>query len=173
MPEKAITTDERILALATKRAIQAAGGLETCEREVAVSDTQLSRCCSPNQRDSITIRDAAVIDALGSAESGAPHILQALARVIGNFVVIRMPDAADETSVSAGVLELADELGDVSGAIRAAMRGDSLGGADMVAAEAAIAIEHLNHLDQASANLRHRLQRIANGNTEQPAEAGD
>lgn len=172
MAEKSITVDERILALATKRAIQAAGGLETCEREVVVSDTQLSRCCSPNQRDSITIRDAAVIDALAADEGGAPHILHALARVIGNFVVIRMPDATQDTDLSSGVMELADELGDVSGAIRLALRTDSLGGAAMVAAEAAVAIEHLNHLDQASANLRHRLERIANGNNEEPAAAG-
>lgn len=164
MGDRDLTSDERVLALATKRAVQAAGGLEICERETGLSDSQLSRCCSRDRRDSITIRDAAVIDSLSHREAGAPHILHALARVIGGYVVIELPSASEDPAcLVQSVLELTTELGDVSAAIGASFRGDSEGGAAVTPAEAMLAIEHLTDLDRASAKLRRKLERIAKG----------
>ena len=161
MADPALSPDEKVLALATKRAVQAAGGLEVCERETPLSDSQLSRCCSVNHRHSITIRDAAVVDTL----AGYPHILHALARVIGGVVVIELPSAEDDPDcLVQSILELTTELGDVSGAVASALRGDSAGGAAVTPAEAGLAIEHLDDLDRASARLRRKLERIAEGN---------
>lgn len=160
MTDRAINPDEKVLALATKRSIQAAGGLEVCEQETPLSDSQLSRCCSVNHRDSITIRDVAVIDAL----AGYPHILHALARVIGGVVVIELPSAADDPDcLVQSILELTTELGDVSGAVASSLRGDSAGGTIVTSAEAGLALEHLDDLDRASARLRRKLERIAKG----------
>lgn len=164
MADRILSADEQILARATKSAIQAAGGLARCEGEVDVTDSQLSRCCSPYHRDSITIRDAAAIDAIGHGQPGHPHILRALARVIGGFVVIELPEAIDDDSALVhSVLELSAELGDVSATIAASLRGDSAGGTKVVRDEAQLALEHLTHLDQASAKLRRKLERIAKG----------
>jgi hypothetical protein len=164
MADRALTTDEQILARATKAAIQAAGGLEDCERETGTSDSQLSRCCSPHQRDSITIRDAVAIESIGHGQPGHPHILRAMARVIGGLIVVALPDGPeDDHGLVNSVLELTTELGDVSAAIASSLRGDSAGGADVTKAEAALALEHLHDLDQASAKLRRKLERIAKG----------
>ncbi len=169
MADRILSTAEQILAKATKSAIEAAGGLARCEGEVVISDSQLSRCCSPYLSDSITVRDAAAIDAIGHGQPGHPHILRALARVIGGFVVIELPEAIDDDSALVhSVLELSSELGDVSATIAASLRGDSAGGAKVVRDEAQAALEHLTHLDQASAKLRRKLERIAKGDA--PAE---
>lgn len=164
MADRALPSDEQVLALATKRAIQAAGGLEVCERETGISDSQLSRCCSPNQRDSLTIRDAAVIEAIGFGKEGHPFILHALARIVGGHIVVRLPDVHhDEAGLVASTLELATELGDVSRAISEAMSSSSAGGADVTPAEAVAVLEHVDELDRASARLRQRLKAIAEG----------
>lgn len=146
-----LTPDEKVLALATKKSIQSAGGLEICERETGISDSQLSRCCSPNQRDSITIRDALTIEQLGE-----PHILRAYARIL-KFMLIAMPEGpTDANSLSLSVMTLTAELGDVAQAINDAFRDDG----ECSPAEAMRAIEQLNELDQASATLRLKLNAI-------------
>ena len=156
-----LSPDEQALSLATKRAIQAAGGLEVCARETGLSTSQLSRCCSPHERDSITERDAATIEAIGHGQAGHPHILRARARLLG-FLLIKLPECADDPDgLLQSVMELTAELGDVAQAINEAMR-------DRVVTdrEARAALDQLSDLDQASAKLRLKLQSIAgNGST--------
>lgn len=152
---EALSTDEQILAAATKKAIQAAGGLEKCEAETGISDSQLSRCCSPNQRDSITIRDAVTIESIGHGNSGHPHILRAYARLLG-FVLIPQPEGpADADGLALSVMTLTSELGDVAQAINDALR-DRV----VTAGEVAVALEQLDELDQASATLRLKLKSL-------------
>lgn len=168
MADHAISPEEQILARATKLAIRAAGGLEICERETGTSDSQLSRCCSPNARDSITIRDAAAIEAIGHGQPGHPHIVHALARLLGG-VFIQLPDAAiDAGGLQLGVLELSAELGDISGAVRDALGATSAGGSAVTPAEAMMVLDHIADLDRASARLRHSLEAIAKGRAEPP-----
>ena len=168
MADRALNSDEQVLALATKRAVQAAGGLDVCEREILISDSQLSRCCSANHRDSLTIRDAAVLDSISFGHEGHPFILNALARIVGGHIVVRLPDAhLDEAGLVASTLELATELGDVSRAISEAMCSTSAGGAEVTKAEAVAVLEHVDDLDRASARLRQRLTAISKG--EQPS----
>lgn len=163
-----LSSDEQVLAAATKKAVQAAGGLEICERETGLSDSHISRCCSPNHRDSITIRDAVALEAIGHGEAGHPHILNAMARILGG-VFIKLPEAvADDRTLQMSVIELTCELGDVSHAVSDAVAGSSLGGTQVLAAEAAVVLEHLADLDRASARLRHQLERIAKGERASP-----
>lgn len=164
MPD-ALSPDEQVLANATKRAIQTAGGLEICARETGLSDTQLSRCCSPNRRDSITIRDAVAIESINHGTDGHPHILRAMARAIGGCAVIVLvePDGDDATCLRSAAIELAVELGDFHGALLDAFRANSAGGEKMTPGEAAVAIEHLDDVDRVSTRLRHHLEHIAKG----------
>lgn len=154
MTDQPLSSEEKILALATKRAIQAAGGLDVCARETGLSTSQLSRCSMPSHRDSLTIRDAHTIEAIG--DSGQPHILRAQARLL-NCVVVPMPEAiADVACIASGTMELTAELGDFAQQVRSA-----LSDGEVTPAEAALAIEHLDELDQASAALRMKLRSIA------------
>lgn len=108
-----LSPEEQSLALATKRAIQAAGGLERCADETGLGTSQLSRCCMPNCRDSITERDAATIEALGFGTPGHPHILRARARLLG-FAVIKVPDTSLGATVwSQRAATLLKEGGDI------------------------------------------------------------
>ncbi|CAD7335347.1 hypothetical protein FIV32_02250 [Sphingomonadales bacterium 58] len=121
MPRGDIATGEKALALATKRAIEAAGGLERCAEETSVKKSQLSRCSSVNEPDSITIRDAVTIDLLGTRVEGQPFILRAYCRQMGG-VFVPMPEAQDDANgLTLSVVELAGELGDLSNNIRTAI----------------------------------------------------
>lgn len=122
-----ISSGEKALALATKRAIEAAGGLEPCTDETMVGRSQLSRCGSVNDRDSITIRDAVTIDLLGQRMEGHPFIVRALCRQLGG-VFVQLPEPQDDADgLTLTVVELAGELGDLSDSVRGALcaRGDA------------------------------------------------
>lgn len=166
MADGKLPVNEQRLAAATKRAVQAAGGLAECESETGLSDSQISRCCSPHQRDSITIRDAVRIDAIGHGEQGHPHILSAMASLLG-AVVIPLPEAVtDNRCLQMSVLDLSSELGDVSRAIADALTSGSSGGVEVTAIEAAAVLEHVSDLERGAARLRHQLEAIAKGNAQ-------
>lgn len=158
-----LPSDEQRLAAATKRDIQAAGGLKVCEEETGTSDSQLSRCCSPNHRDSITLRDALKIQAIGHGESGHPNIINAMARMLGGMFIMLPEAVTDDRQLQLTVLELSGELGDVSRAVSDAICGSSAGGVDVTPAEASVVLDHLADLDRKSAQLRHQLESIAKG----------
>lgn len=156
--EQIIPADEQALALATKRAVQAAGGLEVCARETGLSTSQLSRCCMPTHRDSLSIRDAHTIEAIAHGAAGHPHISRALASMAG-YVLVRQPQGMEDADgLMRSVIELTSELGDVSHSIAAALSDDAVS-----AAEAHAALKELDELDVASANLRLKLWAIAEG----------
>jgi hypothetical protein len=147
-----IPPHEKALALATKRAIQSAGGLELCEQETGISDTQLSRCSNVNLRDSITIRDAVTVDNL----AGQPLILKAMARQLGHLVIPLPQTSTDPDTLAATVLQLAAEFGDVSRSVHDAIRDGKV-----TAEEAAHALAELDQLDEVSARLRLALGRVS------------
>jgi len=116
-----ISSGEKALALATKRAIEAAGGLDPCAAETAIGRSQLSRCGSVNERDSISIRDAVTIDLLGQRSDGHPFIVRALCRQVGG-VFVPLPEPQDDADgLTLSVVELAGELGDLSNSVRMAL----------------------------------------------------
>jgi len=157
----ALSSEEQALARATKQAIQAAGGLEVCARETGISTSQLSRCCSPHERDSITVRDAATIEAIGHGHDGHPHILRAQARLLG-FVLVALPEGPEDADgLMRSMMTLTSELGAVAQAISEALRDQKF-----TPGEALRALAQLDEHDQASAVLRLQLQSIAgNGST--------
>lgn len=164
MADAILSPDEQVLAAATKRAIQAVGGLDIATRETGLSDTQLSRCSSPNHRDSLSLRAAATIEALTHGQDGHPNMLHALARVIGGVVVVSVPENIGDTAgLVQSTLDLATELGGLSCSISDAMQESSGAGTDVTAGEAQVVIEHLDKLDRASARLRLRLKHIVEG----------
>lgn len=130
-----ISSGEKALALATKRAVEAAGGLDRCADETAVGRSQLSRCGSVNDRDSISIRDAVTIDLIGQRSDGHPFIVRALCRQLGG-VFVQLPEPQDDSSgLTLTVVELAGELGDLSDSVRSALCERSEGGASISARE--------------------------------------
>ncbi|MBB4154145.1 hypothetical protein GGQ80_002055 [Sphingomonas jinjuensis] len=166
MVEGKLPADEQRLAAATKRAVQAAGGLKVCEDETKVSDSQISRCCSPNHRDSISVRDAVRIDAIGAGEAGHPHIINAMAGLLGGVFIMLPEPVTDDRCLQMSVIDLSCELGDVSRAISEALSGTSDAGTEVSPREAQAALDHLADLDRASAKLRHQLQRLADGKSD-------
>lgn len=116
-----ISSGEKALALATKRAIEAAGGLDRCADETTPGRSQLSRCASVNERDSLTIRDAVTIDQIGQRSDGHPFIIRAMCRQLGG-VFVGLPEGdGDSSGLTLSVVELAGELGDLSDSVRAAL----------------------------------------------------
>lgn len=163
--EGKLPADEQRLAAATKRAVQAAGGLKVCEDEIGLSDSMISRFCSRDQRESISIRDAVRIDAIGHGEDGHPHILNAMASMLGAVVIMLPEPITDDRCLQMSVIDLSSELGDVSRGVADALASTSAGGATCLPAEARLVLEQLSGLDRASARLRHQLETIAGGET--------
>lgn len=155
MPRGDIATGEKALALATKRAIEAAGGLERCADETSIRKSQLSRCSSVHEPDSITTRDAITIDLLGARVEGQPFILRAYCRQLGG-VFVPLPEPQDDANgLTLSVVELAGDLGDLSDSIRAAIsaqgdRGEEVSPRerDAIRADIQTMLETLAALDQ-------------------------
>lgn len=161
MRERDITSDEQVLAEATKQAVQAAGGLEVCGRETGKSTSQLSRCCSKFEPDSITIRDANIIESISHGRAGHPHILKARARLLG-YLLVQLPEVhgAGDT-LGALMTDLACELGDVAQALRETTSAGSAGGTDITKAECEALLTQLDDLDQVSARFRMTIKQMA------------
>jgi hypothetical protein len=161
MRDRDITSDEQVLAEATKQAVQAAGGLEVCSRETGKSTSQLSRCCSKFDPDSITIRDAAIIESISHGRTGHPHIMRARARLLG-YLLVQLPEAhGDGDTLASLVTDLACELGDVAQAVRDATSSGSDRGREISKNEQEAVLAQLDDLDQVSARLRLTIQQLA------------
>lgn len=85
-----LSSDALILKRATSSAIDAAGGQVKAAGQTVAGRSQLQRCASPNDADSITLRDALTIDAIGVQVQGHPFIARALAGLLG-FGLYRLP----------------------------------------------------------------------------------
>lgn len=165
MATRIISSDEQSFARATKQAIQAAGGLEVCARETGLSTSQLSRCSSPNYADSITERDAAIIDSLTHGHAGHPFILRARARLLG-CLVIDLPDATDDDNqLLDNVTELTVSLGDTARSIHDALHPDGEEGPKVSPAEAITALARVEEHERSTAKLRKKLERLAGAKT--------
>lgn len=157
MAERTLSAEEQRLARATKLGVQIAGGLDDCARETGKSTSQLSRCCSPEHVDSISIRDAVIIDSIGFGKAGHPAILSAYARLLGG-VYVQLPTGPDDPGgVTLSLTEMTVELGDVAGEVRRALSNDG----EVDAKEALSILEQLHELETKSATMRVLLQRIA------------
>lgn len=155
MRNGAPTPDEQVLALACKRDVQAAGGLDVCARETGLSDSQISRCCNPQMRDSLSLRDAVTIQSIGHGGADHPHILKAMARLLG-YIVVPQPNPRDDADgLGQTVMTLTMELGDVAASVRDALSDDTVTPAEIDRTE-----RELDDLDAASASLRLLLRQM-------------
>lgn len=166
MGDRPLSADERRLADATKRAVQAAGGGKVCEAETGLSDTRFSCYCSKFDRASISVRDAVRIDSIGAHENGHPHILNTMAGILGAVVIMLPQQDGAEPCLRTGVMALSIELGDVSRAVSDALAGTGEEGATVTPREAEAALEHVADLERATAKLRFQLARMS-----KPSEA--
>lgn len=108
-----ITPRVAILSSASRDAIEAIGGLENAERVTTARRSQLSRCQSTNDGDTLSLRDAIALDEATLARGG-PHILQKMALLLGH-VAIPVPTApTDHEEIQAQIMTIAADLGDVS-----------------------------------------------------------
>ena len=155
-----LTIDERRLAVATKRAVKAAGGGKVCEAETGVSDTSYSCYGSKNDDRSISIVNAVRIDAIGAAEAGVPHILNTMASILGAVVIMLPEHDGAAPCLRSGVMALSIEVGDVSRAVSDALAGTGDGGAKITRHEADAALDHIADLERVTARLRYQLEQI-------------
>lgn len=152
-----ISSSEKALALATKRAVEAASGLERCAEETAIGRSQLSRCGSVNDRDSISIRDAVTIDLLGQRGEGHPFITRAMCRQLGG-VFVPLPEAHGENdSLPLTVVELAGELGDLSDSVRSALCSQGEAGSAVSERENAAIREDIHRMQETLAAMDRQL----------------
>ncbi len=68
------------LKLATRMAVEAAGGQSFVAQEVGRAQSRVSDYCSPNTDDFMPLDVAAHVEDLGEGAPGHPHITRALAR---------------------------------------------------------------------------------------------
>lgn len=152
-----ISSGEKALALATKRAVEAAGGLDRCADETAIGRSQLSRCGSVNDRDSISIRDAVTIDLIGQRSDGHPFIVRALCRQLGG-VFVQLPEAQDDANgLTLTVVELAGELGDLSDSVRSALCERGEAGASITVRESEAIRADIHQMQETLAAMDRRL----------------
>lgn len=152
-----ISSGEKALALATKRAVEAAGGLDRCTDETPIGRSQLSRCGSVHERDSISIRDAVTIDLIGQRSDGHPFIVRAMCRQLGG-VFVQLPEPQDDADgLTLTVVELAGELGDLSDSVRSALCARGEGGAAITVRESEAIRADIHQMQETLAAMDRRL----------------
>lgn len=152
-----LPADEQRQARAVKQAIAAAEGLEPCAQDTGKSLGQLSRCASPNYHHSLSIRDAAIIEAIGHGKNGHPHITRLMCRLSGGVFVLLPETGRSDSALLLGLNTIVAELGDVSREVTQALSDDD----DIDAAEARRVLLQVDELDAAVAGVRLHLQAIA------------
>lgn len=155
-----ITPRVAILKVATKSAIEAMRSLELASAATDVKKSQLSRCSSQNEADTLSLRDAVALDEATMA-LGGPFIVRAMARVL-NCAVVELPDVEmPATDLATTVVRLSAELGDLSRCIA-----EALADGKVTPREASRALDEVHHINQVSAQLRLRLIAIRDGGAE-------
>lgn len=110
---------DRALKIAARELVAQVGGQESAAQLIGKSQSQVQRCCSLNDEGSfLTVRDVAVL------EQYAPRaaVTGELAKQAGG-VFLALPDPAlDDEDLAMKIMNIADELGDVSHVVRDALR---------------------------------------------------
>jgi len=116
-----ITPQVAMLSQATRRAIEAIGGLENAAQVTSRSTSQLGRCQSANDGDTLSLRDAVALDD-ATAGRGGPHILRQIARMLGHEVIAIPTAPSDREEIKAQLMAVMTEVGDVSSEVIEAER---------------------------------------------------
>lgn len=108
----------REIKLATGELVHAVGGIEAAAELIGKGKSQVHRCTSVNDDDSfLNARDLAELE----RRSAVPFMTRLLAKLAGG-VFLKLPeDFGDAAELPSRVMELAEELGDVSARVREAV----------------------------------------------------
>lgn len=119
----------RALKLATGEVVSACGGIEASASIINKGKSQVHRCTSINDADNFMgVRDVAQLEAY----SGTQPVTRLLCKLAGG-AFLQLPDPAlcDDDTLPLQVIGLADELGDVSHAVRDALRDGEVNRAEL------------------------------------------
>ncbi len=90
-----LTPAQLALKLATREAVQAAGGQELVAGVLGCAQSRVSDYCSPNTADFIPLDKVAKLEALTIGAAGHPHISRALGFVLAGSAPAEAPEALD------------------------------------------------------------------------------
>lgn len=110
---------DRALKVASRELVALVGGQEAAADLIGKSQSQVQRCCSINDDTTyFNARDVSVLEQYADK----PLVTMAQAKLAGG-VFLALPDPAlDDESLALQVMNIADELGDVSHVVREALR---------------------------------------------------
>lgn len=140
---------------AVRHGVQLCGGVDGAaatadrSRSVAGDWNNLNHAAFPPADCALALDEVAV------AQGHLPPIVSAMARELGGVFVPHIDVAADEGSLGGLVMQLSKELGDVAGAIHAA-----LADGECSPAEAEAALRELEDLARRQSQLRAALESI-------------
>jgi hypothetical protein len=159
-----ITPAVAILSTATRDAIDALGTLENSTAVVTVGQTQLWRCQSATDGDTLSLRDAQALDRAGAGRGG-PFILRAYAQLL-NHIAIPLPDVrADHPGeITDKLIEMVGEFGDLSRTVTAAEADE-----EWRRREAQRALDDLDEIFRLGGEMRALLMAIAHPAVTAPA----
>ncbi len=99
-----LSPQELALKLASRQAVEAAGGQSFVARETGRAQSRISDYCSENTAEFMPLQLVEKIEALGAGASGHPHITRALARARNR------PLVGEPGSMPMGIDDLGDWL---------------------------------------------------------------
>lgn len=110
---------DRALKLAARELVASVGGQEAAASITGKSQSQIQRCCSLHDETSyLNMRDAALLEQY----AGRPMVTMEMAKQAGG-VFLGLPDpSVDDDEIAMRVMQLAEELGDVSSGVRRALK---------------------------------------------------
>ncbi|MEE4349671.1 MAG: hypothetical protein V2J26_05530 [Pacificimonas sp.] len=117
----ALSIDEQRQARAVRDLIAAAGGLEAAHEITGKSTSQLSRCQSPTETCSLTLRDIEALEAVTHGHRGHPAVTAYLAARAG-YALAKLPDVqAGGTDLNRLVGEQARTFGGLAAEVTTAL----------------------------------------------------
>lgn len=119
----------RAIKLATGELAGACGGQEAAAAITGKSQSQVQRCCSINDDTSfINARDLALLE----AHAGVQPVTELLCKLAGGvFMPLPDPNLGEGDALPLQVIALAEEVGDVSHAVREALRDATITGREL------------------------------------------
>jgi hypothetical protein len=148
-------SDARRLKIATGELVKGCGNLVSAAADVGKGKTTVHRWTDENNADDfVNVRDLAVLERV----AGTPFVTRILCRLAGG-VFMPLPDIAPDSDSLAGmIMRLSARLGEISGEMARALCD---GIVDQTEARRLLDLQ-AEH-DAVAAQLRHALERIADG----------
>lgn len=135
-----LTPEEQHQAGLTRKLVRAVGGVEAASEVTGKCIAHISRCTSPNNKASISLRDVAELEAVTHGTLGHPIVTRHLAARNG-YALVALPTApATGTDLLALLSLQAREFGELSSGAMAALADQKVDGAENSALRKQISI---------------------------------